>query len=75
MIDWRVVPWLRKVSHFFMCTERPRKIDLIPHGIPDVPLQTNYYKDKFGAEVICPLTFGLLSPNKGIEHVLGIATA
>ena len=27
------------------------KIDLIPHGIPDVPFaDPNYYKDKFGAE-------------------------
>ncbi|HEY5814191.1 MAG TPA: glycosyltransferase family 4 protein, partial [Terrimicrobiaceae bacterium] len=48
------------------------KIDLIPHGIPDVPFaDPNYYKDKFGVEgrpVL--LTFGLLSPNKGIESVL-----
>jgi glycosyltransferase involved in cell wall biosynthesis len=48
------------------------KIDLIPHGIPDVPfVDPNYYKDKFGVEgrpVL--LTFGLLSPNKGIENVL-----
>src|SRR6266436_4297367 len=50
----------------------PAKIDLIPHGIPDVPfVDPNYYKDQFGVEgrrVL--LTFGLLSPNKGIEHVL-----
>ncbi len=48
------------------------KIDLIPHGIPDVPFaDPNYYKDKFrveGRPVL--LTFGLLSPNKGIENVL-----
>jgi glycosyltransferase involved in cell wall biosynthesis len=48
------------------------KIDLIPHGIPDVPFaDPNYYKDKFGVEgrpVL--LTFGLLSPHKGIENVL-----
>lgn len=48
------------------------KIDLIPHGIPDVPfVDTNFYKDKFGVEgrpVL--LTFGLLSPNKGIEYVI-----
>jgi glycosyltransferase involved in cell wall biosynthesis len=53
------------------------KIDLIPHGIPDVPFaDPNYYKDKFGAEgrpVL--LTFGLLSPNKGIEHVLNALPA
>jgi glycosyltransferase involved in cell wall biosynthesis len=48
------------------------KIDLIPHGILDVPfVDSNFYKDQFGVEgkhVI--LTFGLLSPNKGIESVL-----
>ena len=50
----------------------PAKIDLIPHGIPDMPfVDPNFYKDQFGVEgrqVL--LTFGLLSPNKGIEHVL-----
>src|SRR5256885_15820996 len=50
----------------------PAKIDLIPHGIPDIPfVDPNYYKDQFAVEgrrVL--LTFGLLSPNKGIEHVL-----
>src|ERR1051326_8106658 len=31
----------------------------------------NFYKDKFGVEgKLVLLTFGLLSPNKGIEHVL-----
>src|SRR5476651_796495 len=48
------------------------KIDLIPHGIPDMPfVDSNFYKDQFGVEgkhVL--LTFGLLSPNKGIENVL-----
>ena len=50
----------------------PARIDLIPHGIPDVPFfAADYYKDQFGVggkKVL--LTFGLLSPNKGIEHVL-----
>ena len=48
------------------------KIDLIPHGIPDVPFEApDYYKDQFGvAGKKVLLTFGLLSPNKGIEHVL-----
>jgi glycosyltransferase involved in cell wall biosynthesis len=48
------------------------KIDLIPHGIPDMPfVDPNYYKDQFGVEGrTVLLTFGLLSPNKGIEHVL-----
>jgi glycosyltransferase involved in cell wall biosynthesis len=48
------------------------KIDLIPHGIPDLPFtDPNFYKDGFGTEgkdVL--LTFGLLSPNKGIENVI-----
>ena len=48
------------------------KIDLIAHGIPDIPfVDPNYYKDQFGVEGrTVLLTFGLLSPNKGIEHVL-----
>ena len=48
------------------------KIDLIPHGIPDIPfVDPNYYKDQFGVEGrVVMLTFGLLSPNKGIEQVL-----
>jgi len=48
------------------------KIDLIPHGIPDVPfVSPDRYKDQFGvAGKKVLLTFGLLSPNKGIECVL-----
>ncbi|MHC4943525.1 MAG: glycosyltransferase family 4 protein [Planctomycetota bacterium] len=45
---------------------------MIPHGIPDVPfMDPNYYKDKFNVEgrrVV--LTFGLLSPDKGIENMI-----
>ncbi|HSN68058.1 MAG TPA: glycosyltransferase family 4 protein [Thermoanaerobaculia bacterium] len=47
----------------------PGKIDLIPHGIPDVPFSGS--KTRIGVEgrpLI--LTFGLLSPDKGIEHVI-----
>lgn len=48
------------------------KIDQIPHGIPDMPFaDPNYFKDEFsvmGKQVL--LTFGLLSPNKGIEFAL-----
>jgi glycosyltransferase involved in cell wall biosynthesis len=46
------------------------KIDVIPHGIPRVPLARRS-KDRLGVEgksVI--LTFGLLSPDKGVEHVI-----
>ncbi len=48
------------------------KIDLIPHGIPDVPfVDSNFYKDQFGVEgKTVLLTFGLLSANKGIETVI-----
>ena len=50
----------------------PSKIDLIPHGIPDVGfVDPTYFKDQFGVEGrVVLLTFGLLSPNKGIQHVL-----
>jgi glycosyltransferase involved in cell wall biosynthesis len=50
----------------------PDKIDLIAHGIPDVGfVDPAYFKDQFGVEgKIVLLTFGLLSPNKGIEYVL-----
>lgn len=48
------------------------KISMIHHGIPDVPfVDPNYYKDQYGVEgrkVI--LTFGLLSPGKGIETMI-----
>jgi len=46
------------------------KIDLIPHGIPDVPVagQSKHQLGVQGKRVI--LTFGLLSPDKGIEHVI-----
>jgi glycosyltransferase involved in cell wall biosynthesis len=48
------------------------KIDLIPHGIPNVPFfAPDHYKDQLGMHgKTVLLTFGLLSPNKGIEHVL-----
>ncbi|MFP4144039.1 MAG: glycosyltransferase [Phycisphaeraceae bacterium] len=48
------------------------KITLIPHGIPDVPfVDPNFFKDQFGVEgKKVMLTFGLLSPNKGIENVI-----
>jgi glycosyltransferase involved in cell wall biosynthesis len=48
------------------------KIDVIPHGVQDLPfMDPNFFKDQFGTEgkpVL--LTFGLLSPNKGIENVI-----
>jgi glycosyltransferase involved in cell wall biosynthesis len=51
---------------------RAEKINLIPHGIPDMPFeQPEMYKKHFscqGKSVL--LTFGLLSPNKGFESVI-----
>jgi glycosyltransferase involved in cell wall biosynthesis len=51
----------------------PEKVVMIPHGIPDVPfVDSAFYKDQFGVETrTVLLTFGLLSPGKGIEHVIG----
>jgi glycosyltransferase involved in cell wall biosynthesis len=48
------------------------KIDMVAHGVPDLPfLDPNFFKDRFGVEgKAVLLTFGLLSPNKGIENVI-----
>jgi glycosyltransferase involved in cell wall biosynthesis len=53
------------------------KIDLIPHGIPDVPfVDPSFYKDLFGVEgKIVLLSFGLLSASKGIEIVIAAMPA
>jgi glycosyltransferase involved in cell wall biosynthesis len=63
----RGAEWLRQVYG-----TPASKIDLIPHGIPDMAfVDPNFYKDQFGLEgkkVL--LTFGLLSPNKGLEYVI-----
>jgi glycosyltransferase involved in cell wall biosynthesis len=49
-----------------------QKIDLIPHGIPDLPFEPpDIHKEAFsclGKSVL--LTFGLLSRNKGFESVI-----
>lgn len=73
-LSTRVVVMSRKGEAFLKDVYRTpaAKIDLIPHGIPDTSfVDSAYYKDLFGVEgkkVL--LTFGLLSPNKGIETVL-----
>jgi glycosyltransferase involved in cell wall biosynthesis len=48
------------------------KIDVIPHGVPEMHfMDPNFFKDRFGTEgKSVLLTFGLLSPNKGIENVI-----
>ncbi len=44
----------------------------IPHGIPDIPfIDPSFYKDQFGVDgrkVV--MSFGLLSPGKGLEQVI-----
>jgi glycosyltransferase involved in cell wall biosynthesis len=46
------------------------KIDFIPHGIPTLP-SSRASKQRLGVEeVSLILTFGLLSPDKGIEYVI-----
>lgn len=48
------------------------KIDIIPHGIPDLDfVDSNVFKEQLGVkdrQVL--LTFGLMGPGKGIEHVI-----
>lgn len=50
----------------------PERIDVIPHGIPDLPFaEPDIYKVPLGLQgrrVI--LTSGLLNPNKGIEYLI-----
>jgi glycosyltransferase involved in cell wall biosynthesis len=55
----------------------PDKIDLIPHGIPDIPfVDPSFHKDLFGVEgKTVLLSFGLLSANKGIENVISALPA
>ena len=48
------------------------KIRFVHHGIPDMPfVKTSVYKKRFGVQTKkVMLTFGLLSPNKGIEVMI-----
>jgi glycosyltransferase involved in cell wall biosynthesis len=48
------------------------KIRLIPHGIPEMPfIDPSFYKGQYDmSDKTVLLTFGLLSPNKGIEQVI-----
>jgi glycosyltransferase involved in cell wall biosynthesis len=48
------------------------RIRLIPHGIPEMPfIDPSFYKGQYDmAEKTVLLTFGLLSPNKGIDQVI-----
>jgi glycosyltransferase involved in cell wall biosynthesis len=70
----KLVVMSRKASDFLkdIYAVPEEKIAFIHHGIPDTPfIDPSFYKDKFGVEgkkVL--LTFGLLSPNKGIDDVI-----
>jgi glycosyltransferase involved in cell wall biosynthesis len=63
----RSIDFLRNIYNV-----QEEKIVLIHHGIPDVPLvESSTYKGKFGlSEKKVLLTFGLLSPGKGIDTVI-----
>jgi len=67
VMSQRGAEFLRDIYHL-----AEDKIDLIPHGIPDVPfVDPSFHKDRFGVEgKLVLLTFGLLAPNKGIEYVI-----
>ncbi len=68
----RGAEFLQEIYHVL-----PEKIDLIPHGIPDVPfVDPSFHKDLFGVEgKIVLLSFGLLSADKGIENVIAALPA
>jgi len=72
VMSQRGAEFLQEIYHV-----SPEKIDLIPHGIPDVPFEDpSFHKDLFGVEgKIVLLSFGLLSSNKGIENVIAALPA
>ncbi len=70
----KIVVMSEKGHEFLRATHgvSARKVEVIPHGIPDFPfLEPHHAKAKFGfgGKTII-LTFGLLSPNKGVETML-----
>ncbi len=47
------------------------KIDLIPHGIPDISTVANtQFRESLNISGPMILTFGLLSPDKGVQYVI-----
>ena len=47
------------------------KIDLVPHGIPNIPSAPgSEFRSSLGIDGPMILTFGLLSPDKGIQYVI-----
>ncbi len=75
---------LRRASKLIVMAEKGRelleqvhgvpadRIAVVPHGVPDRPLaDPDLFKARFGLENrTVMLTMGLLSPNKGIEHMI-----
>ena len=70
----RIVVMARKGAEILRDTYKvpDSAIDIIPHGIPDVPfLGAETFKQTFGVEgKSVLLTFGLLGPGKGIEYAI-----
>jgi glycosyltransferase involved in cell wall biosynthesis len=70
----RIVVMANKAAEILRETHRvpDSKLDIIPHGIPDLAfVPSSSFKAQFGVEkrrVL--LTFGLIGPGKGIEHVI-----
>ena len=62
------------ISHY---GARPEQVAVIPHGIPDRPfVETATMKQRFGfGDRPVVLTFGLLSPGKGIENMIAAMPA
>jgi glycosyltransferase involved in cell wall biosynthesis len=70
----KIIVMAEKGRELLQCVHNvlPHKIEVIPHGIPDFPfLETQHAKVRFGfSGKSVVLTFGLLSPSKGIETVI-----
>lgn len=73
-VSTRVIVMAEKAAELLRTVYRvlADKIEVIPHGIPDFPfVEPDQAKDKFGfKDKTVLLTFGLLSPNKGIEVII-----
>lgn len=66
VMSQRSVTFLEQIYHV-----PAEKIAFIPHGIPEITPAPAQYKAQLGlSEQPVLLTFGLLSANKGIEHVI-----
>ena len=73
-ISSRVITMAKKGAELLNTVYRAdmKKVDIVPHGIPEMefPDSAKYKQetDLVGKRVV--LTFGLLSPNKGIEYAI-----